>query len=726
MVGPAAPKRLVPALVATLGLVTAVFASAESGSNKLRGPRVRAGELGERLRVFAEPDDPKLENDRVTAVVRAQDGALVDFFQNAPILPTIDQLGTTTDIDGIWEVVPVVFLFSTHGTVPVRATELRSSHEAIHVTGEVTVGGSTFDVETTYRLDEARAALKLVSTYRVRSGVPPRDLGYGHLVRWGNVSYFVEGSPGPKRLFAGRARWIGRSGAGGDLLLRAPEPMWVQFATRLPGFQGAILALNRPGVAIDKPYSFERELSYEALPRATASAPAVKPARVLVKVHDELGRPLPAKIRFDRAASSAPIFPDTGGLDGVDRFCWTGNGSIDCHVPPGDYRALVTSGIERDAQRFKFRASPGETQVLKATLPRVVPTPGWIAADLHLHQAPSVDADISLENRVVSVAAEGLELAVATDHYAVTDLAPVVRELRAEGVLSVPLSTIVGTEVSTLGRRFGHFNVFPLEPGQNIRYRDVTPSELFADARKKSPSGVLQVNHPRLDEKLGYFAHYRLSYDTAEPRVPGYDPNFDTVEVYNGDDARDLNLVIPVLLDYMHLIGRGYRYTATGSSDSHNLAFLDPGVPRTYIRHGVGEDDETDVFAPQDAVVRALKAGHAIVTSGPFIEVSVNGNGPGETATGVGPKAKLKVRVRAAPWVNVTRLEVLEGKNARLAHARRLYPSSSALRYEGVIEVPVTKPTFVVVVARGDVPLPNTSRDSTLPFAFTNPIWLNP
>jgi hypothetical protein len=720
-------KLVLPPLAGTLALILAVLSSAEPGAPlPPPGPKLAPGETGARLRIFGQPGDPKLENEKVTAVVRSLDGFLVDFYQKAPLLPSFDQLGTTTDIDGLWEIVPVVFLFSTSGTVYVKSKSVTSTSDTISSVGEVTVGGCTFAVESTYRLDRARAALNLATSYRVVSGTPPRDLGLGHLMRWGNVPYFVEGSPGPKRHFSGRTRWVGRSGAGGDLLFRGPPNMWVQFATRVPGFQGAILALDRPGVAVEQTYRFERELSYETIPGAVPAEPRVKPAKILVKVRDELGRPLPAKIRFDRAGSSEPLYPDNGGIEGVDRFCWTGNGSLECEVPPGKYRALVTSGIERDAKRFKFEVASDTTRVLKADLPRVVTTPGWIASDLHLHQVPSVDADISLENRVVSIAAEGVEFAVATDHYVVTDLAPIVHELQSQGVLSAPVATMIGTEISTLGNRFGHFNVFPLDLGENVKYRDVTPSELFADARLKSPDGILQVNHPRWDEKLGYFTRYGLTFDTREPKVAGYDPNFDTLEVYNGDDARDLNLVIPVLLDWMHLLGRGHRYTATGNSDSHNLAFLDPGLPRTYIRHGAGSTDETDVQAPPGSIIRALKAGHVIVTSGPFIDASVGDKGPGETATGTGPKAQLKVRVRAAPWISVSRLEVFEGGNGRLLKSVRIYPNAKPLRYDATIDVPVSKPTFVIVVVRGDVPLPNAARESTLPFAFTNPIWLEP
>jgi hypothetical protein len=717
-------SEFLPLSIGIAALLSALFFAATPAESAVG--RLTENETGERLRVFGRAGEPKLENGEATAIIRASDGALVDFFRSRPFLPSVDQLGTLTDVDGLWEVSPMLHLFSGGNTVYVPAERVSLIAGAVEAVGTITLGGARIEAQTTYRIDQARPLLRFVTTFRLLSGSWPRELGYGHVVRWGNVSYFVEGTPGPKTLHAGHARWVGRRGAGGDLLLRSASDMWVQFAARLPGFNGAIITADRPG-NVGASYSVERELSYEDLPVPPEPPAPQKVGRVLLKLRDERGRPLPAKLRVQRVGRSEPLFPAQGGLEGVNHFCWTGNGVIERELPPGKYRALATSGIERSAQSFKFELAAGQTQVLQADLKRVVPTPGWISADLHLHQVPSVDADISLENRVVAVSAEGVELAVPTDHYIVTDLAPTITYLRARGVLSARLATIAGSEVSTLGTsRFGHFNVFPLDHGENVKFYNVTPTELFADAREKSPNGIIQVNHPRWDPKLGYFTHYQLSLDTAEPKLPGYDPGFDSIEVYNGDDARDINLVLPALIDWIHLLGRGYRYTATGSSDSHNLAFLDPGLPRTYIRHGAGNDDASDVDAPTTDILRALKAGHVIVTSGPFIEASIEGRGPGETARGVGDKPKLQVRVRAAPWVNVSRLEVFQGGAARLVHSKQIWPSQKPIRFDDTLELAVQKPTFVIVVVRGEVGLPNVSRDGTLPFAFTNPIWIEP
>jgi hypothetical protein len=55
-----------------------------------------------------------------------------------------------------------------------------------------------------------------------------------------------------------------------------------------------------------------------------------------------------------------------------------------------------------------------------------------------------------------------------------------------------------------------------------------------------------------------------------------YESDFDALEVFNGLDAYSHPRVRLVLRDWIAHLGRGFRYTATGNSDSHKLAFEDP------------------------------------------------------------------------------------------------------------------------------------------------------
>jgi hypothetical protein len=367
----------------------------------------------------------------------------------------------------------------------------------------------------------------------------------------------------------------------------------------------------------------------------------------------------------------------------------------------------------------------GKSLEREVVLRRVLATPGWISADLHLHQAPSPEADVGLEARVVAVAAEGVQFAAATDHYVVTDFAPTVQQMLKSGTLSRPIVTVTGTEVSTVGNRFGHFNLIPIAPDRNVEYENTTPSRLFASARAASPDGYLQVNHPRHDPELGYFLAYDLDRNTGIASKPGYDGGFDGLEVFNGFHVQSAGFTDGILLDYLRVLGTGRHYVATGSSDSHQLAFLDPGLPRTWIAYGAA-DDEADATAPVERVLASLKAGRAVVSSGPLIEASIAGAGPGETAHHVGKRPQLKLRVRAAPWISTAWVTVLEGPSGKVLARLAIPKSERIVRFERTLPLELVGPTFVVATVRGDTPLPNTSRTDIVPFAFTNPIWLEP
>jgi hypothetical protein len=679
-------------------------------------------DIGDRLRVTAKPGDPKLQNAHATAAVRLRDGWLTEFWPNRLRLPTEPQLGTTSQIDALWQVYPCVKRGRDwHAIV---ASSVRREGDAIVTEGSASVDKLEYRARTELRLDPQSATIVLTTTFSV-AGKPAHSVSFGDSVRWGNVQYVVEGQPKALSKFRGKAGWIGRHGALGDLLLRRRDaaPMLLEFEEKDVGFAGPIYATYWTGVP-DEPFTVTRALSFEALPRLPAP-PAFVPARLEIAVQDESGRPLAAKVKLDRADRATPVFDRDGDITGANRFMWTGNGRLTRELEPGPYRLLISAGIERELFEQRVALEPGQSANVEARLARVLHTPGWLAADLHLHQAPSVDADVSLADRVISIAAEGVEFAVATDHYAVTDLGPTTRWLTERGVLAVPLQTVPGIEVSTVGRRFGHFNVFPMRAEASLFAEDTTPDELFPRARRAAPGGVLQVNHPRWEPHLGYFTYYDLDPETGEPRRAGYNATFDTVEVYNGADAYDLRRVERVFDEWLRLLGRGHRYAATGSSDSHKLAFLDPGLPRTMVHYGTSAGDERDALAPTQAVIAAIKRGHSIVTSGPMIDVSIDGQGPGNSVHASDGEVKLDLRVRAASWVDVREVSVLEGGSGRVLFRRQLPPSSGLERLVAQPTLRVTPPTFLVVVARGHRPLPNAAQ-VVRPFAFTNPIWVMP
>jgi hypothetical protein len=61
-------------------------------------------------------------------------------------------------------------------------------------------------------------------------------------------------------------------------------------------------------------------------------------------------------------------------------------------------------------------------------------------------------------------------------------------------------------------------------------------------------------------------------------------------------------------------------------------------------------------------VVANVKKGHATVTSGPIIELTLGGARPGDEAVTTDDPIRGHLRVRAAPWIDVASIEVVVGQ----------------------------------------------------------------
>ena len=412
-------------------------------------------------------------------------------------------------------------------------------------------------------------------------------------------------------------------------------------------------------------------------------------------------------------------------------------GDVTTPLPAGRYRVAATKGLEWSVDARNVEIKPG-SQVTVDLLPRhVVPTPGVVGADLHVHARPSFDTPVSAEDRVLSLVAAGIDFAVPSEHNIVGDYGPMLTTLD----LTRELAYVPGVEVTTFGPRFGHFGVFPYPHVPVPPYRGTTPSGLFDAVRRDStrdPNRILQVNHPRLPAAIGYFNvfHYEPQQLKEPPKSMRMD--FDSLEVFNGYDMAKNDRVEAVMRDWFALLSQGYRFVATGSSDSHRIQYQWAGYPRTLIAVGeLASGEKGPVDAP--AVVAALKKGHATVTNGPVIELEVAGGHPGDEVETAEDPIRLHVVVRAAPWVDVTSLEIVSGNKSLKTLAieprpTKLGPESGTLeeaaartvRFDQELSLALgAANTWVVAIARGTRAL-----DDVLPFmpsvplAFTNPVWV--
>ena len=418
-----------------------------------------------------------------------------------------------------------------------------------------------------------------------------------------------------------------------------------------------------------------------------------------------------------RGANGTPD-PDWG-LDsrGATRNVhYSESGRLQVSIPPGDYEVTVDRGFEYTRHRAPITVAEGGTAQFDAALVRQIDTSGWIAADLHLHAFGSMDAPVTLQDRVRSLAAVGVEVAVATDHNVVTDYEPAVRALGLEA----EMASFIGTEITTERPAFGHFNAFPLKPdAAPIPFAGRKPAQLFEDARHAAPDGLesfVQVNHPRMRE-IGHFELMR--FDPRAPKAwlrgsPLADLSFDGLEIYNGLHAAEQDQVERNLRDWYALLNAGFRHTATGNSDSHRLTYQEAGLPRTYVATA----QDAPGLLNRAEFLESLRAGRAVVVGGPFIDFTVATAGPGQLAP-AGPVEAI-LRVRAVPWVDVDRVELI--KNGEVLKRWPVAPSQMTQRFAWKGSLDLAAGDWLVAIARGSRPMDHFHLQGVLPLSFTNPI----
>ncbi len=447
---------------------------------------------------------------------------------------------------------------------------------------------------------------------------------------------------------------------------------------------------------------------------------------VAVTVTDEDRRGLPARVEVTPLDAGLEGAPPAFGEDrlgqGRSHVAFPVDGQARLRVPVGRHRVRVSRGPEYDRREWEVEVTAGADVPLEVALARVVATPGVMCADYHIHTHRSSDSSDPSTLKVAGLVADGLEIAVRSEHEWVSDFAPVIERL---GLADFALG-MAGLELTTF--TYGHFGVFPLEPdpsrasGGAVSWYERLAPEVFASVRARPESPALIINHPRSSgSRQGYFVE--AGYDPATGSVRReelWDETFDVIEVFNDsdfDDNRD-----ETVRDWFSLLSSGRDVFAVGSSDSHRIYGAPVGYPRTCLY--LGADDPRAVTPTM--VRDATTAGRGYVSGGIYLDVTgPEGVGPGQEATGVGARTSIDVEVRAAPWVDVQRLELfVDGASVETVPITEADtdPLDATVRLRATLEVDVS-PTrsWVVVHVAGDERLEVSGHR---PFAVSNPIFL--
>ncbi|MGI8908061.1 MAG: CehA/McbA family metallohydrolase [Candidatus Sumerlaeaceae bacterium] len=482
------------------------------------------------------------------------------------------------------------------------------------------------------------------------------------------------------------------------------------------------------------------EVDLSTGPATPVKFSVASPAVLNLQVEDpEKEEPIPCRIRLFGINGTKD--PDLGPAHETRtrNTVYLPKGMDRIPVPGGDYNLVVTRGIEYDMTTVPLRLERNRETSLKVQLHRAFKVGTMVSADFHLHMKNSFDSAVSLEDRVISCIGEGLEVLVATDHNYVTDLEPVIQKLG----LSRWGRSIIGNEITTRKHMFGHFNAFPMvansnKPGNGASmFEKTVAAKLMEDAAATPGEQVVQINHPRAGD-IGYFDRVQMSSDDGLTTHLNWSDRFTAIEIFNG---KRIDQFYETELDWFNLLNVGYRFTATGNSDSHKVFDAEPGYPRNYVDIGdsaaasVGAPDSVVASAPYkiEDLVKAVNEKHAVVvTNGPVITFRTkSGKSIGQDETvKTGPVA-FQVRIEGANFVQPNEVHLIA--NGKKVQVITIAEITAPLKWEGELTHDPTQDTWYAVRVRGlksMEPIMTPFNEGTVeldptPLAVTNPIWID-
>ncbi len=440
----------------------------------------------------------------------------------------------------------------------------------------------------------------------------------------------------------------------------------------------------------------------------------IRPVRIQVQ-DAATGRGLPARLAVQTLAGGRARlhYPGAQGFPTRMGVQYTGaGGDALLELAPGKYRVWAMHGMEWGVARADLDLGSENAAPLVLRLAREVDTRGWLAVDTHVHTYTfSGHGDASLQERILTLAGEGVEVAIATDHNHQTDYAPA---QAAAGLQGAYLS-ITGNEVTT---EIGHFNAFPLPaegPLPDHRLRDWSA---LAGSVRRCGAQVVILNHPRWPRpEEGPFGVEQLDRATGD-FGSGLVLPVDAIEIFNSGDAPERWEML--LEDWFALLNAGSTVTGVASSDSHTVGDM-VGQGRTYVQ--AASDDPEGVTA--DAIAASFRAGTTSMSQGLFAAVRVQGQGPGARVQPEQGELHVELRVAGASWARATRADVfLNGRRVAGAALREGgAPFSRTLNF--TVPAP-PHDAWLVCLAQGPPPEGGwwATRQTHLA-ALTNPVWVD-
>lgn len=486
------------------------------------------------------------------------------------------------------------------------------------------------------------------------------------------------------------------------------------------------------------PAIVENQLSVDLEKENTCLLRAPPKGKVKISITNTAGAFVPGKTTFFGLESTrTPYFKPENPLETNNTHayfknsCFPQAGGLEIDLPVGTYMVSASRGPEYTLDQRVLEVQKDSLLEIDFQIDKVIDTTHLVSVDSHMHTLNS-DGSMTIAERIKSVVAEGLDVAISTDHNYVSDYPSALKKLGLGEFIKV----LIGQEVTPLDVNqvyMPEFNRFPLKLRESEPGNGVLDTQFFGDnrpyiseSRRKSPNALIQVNHPRR-RQYGYFSYYQLDPETAATALKGFDTSFDLLEVMNGPFfSNDKSRNSQVIEDWLHLLNRGYYFPITGSSDSHGIDKSEPGYARTYVLYNGEKGNNLDT----NALIQAMKKGQSFVSTGPIIEFTVNNTSiPGDTITIEEGKIDVGIKIQSAPWISVNEVRVIVNGERKI-----ILPIDAAkeqiLKFQGSISLNLEYDSYIAIEVFGSGTLfPVVQRrlrnNGPRPYALTNPIFVD-
>lgn len=420
----------------------------------------------------------------------------------------------------------------------------------------------------------------------------------------------------------------------------------------------------------------------------------LKQSEVDIRVSDrDTAEPLPSRITIVNEHESLQTFwPSLDSLATVrPGVIYTGNGSVKFFLPKGNYTIYAGRGMEFGVDSTKISVTEtGQIFEKALSIDRQVDTNGYISSDTHLHTfTHSRHGDASIHERMLTIAGEGIEFPIATDHNLHIDYRDAAKEMRVHDYFT----PVIGNEVTT---PLGHFNIFPAQAEANPPKSNLNSwGEIFKSIYKTPGVSVVIFNHGR--DIHGGFRPLDYKYFNAVTGTfhDDFNPQFNAMEVLNSGALQ--SDMMQLFRDWFAMTNRGYSITPVAGSDSHDVSRYIAGQARTYIQ--LRDEDPSNIDISEAA--ERVAEGKLNIGMGLFTTMNVNGNYSSGDLVPVQDSINVHINVQGPDWVTADRIELY--RNGQKIRSEKISSKKAAgLKWEGTWKIKTLgHDSFLVAIAKG-------------------------